>query len=131
MAHGILSVKLCELDDRISRIQGRIHLSEGSDPDVLDDEIRKMETECRETHQALSGKLHHSRSGAVAELSHIYDSVEAAIGELDEDDWKGRTADEKILIAEYSLDFALLAVETALCKALDAIRASRKEERRN
>ena len=129
MAHEILSVKLCELDDRISRLHGRIHLSESSNSAVLNMETKEMEKECRESHQALSERLHHSQSGAVAGLSQAYDTVEEAISEMK---WGGgrESADEKILLAEYALDFALLAAETAVCKALEAIIASRNEERR-
>lgn len=129
MAHGILSVKLCELDDRIGRLQGRIHLSESSDFDVLDDELRKMEKECSESRQALSDKLHHSKSDAVMRLAGSYDTVENAIRQLKRCDDKDRSADEKILLAEYSLDFALLAAETALYKALEAIKAFKDEQR--
>lgn len=129
MAREILSVKLCELDDRISRLQGRIHLSESSDFDALDDELRKMEKECSESRQALSDKLHHSKSDAVMSLAGSYDAVEDAIRQLKRCDGKDRSADEKILLAEYSLDFALLAAETALYKALEAIKAFKDEQR--
>ncbi len=129
MAHEILSVKLCELDDCICRLHGRIHLSESSDYKALDDEIRKMEKECKESRQALSDKLHHSKSDSVVKLSNAYDTVEDVIKDLElykDGQW---SADDRILLAEYSLDFALLAAETALHKSLEAIKAFKDEQR--
>lgn len=130
MANEILSVKLSELDDRISHIHGRIHLGESYDPKTLGMEIKRIEQECKEMHQTISDKLHHSRSSAVMKLAHAYDSVEDSITELKWCGDKDKTADEKILIAEYALDFALLAADSALYKAFEAIKASREDGRR-
>ena len=130
MAHEILSVKLNELDERICRIHSRIHLSESSDLKTLDRELSQMEKECKESCQAHSYKLHHSHSSSLVRLAKAYDVVEDEIKELRLGRRADESADEKILLAEYALDFALLAAERALCEALDAVKASLYEERR-
>ncbi len=127
--HEILSVKLGELDDTLSRLHSRIQLSEKSDQSSLDSEIRKAETECRKSKEALFERLHYSKSKAVEKLSLAYDAVESSLNKLKKEEVE-ETPDEKILIAEYSLDFALLAAQNALLRSLEAINAVNNEERR-
>lgn len=45
MAHEILSVKLCQLDDRIGKLHSRIHMSEIAGHSQLRKEIEVMEQE--------------------------------------------------------------------------------------
>ena len=129
MAHGILAVKLCELDDMICRLHGRIHLSESSNTGELDEEIARAERELYELQSSVSGKLSFSQSEAVSRISRKYRAVETALESIESDD-PPASPDERILNAEYSLDFAMLAAEKAVLESLLAIRSSMDEDRR-
>lgn len=131
MAHEILAVKLCELEDQLSRLSSRIHLSETADHAQLQQEIQALHRECTETELTLHRKLQRSRAKMVSVLADSY-------GEMERSVQKARTAlqeqavhrgdpesleEEKILLAEYALDFALQAANRALLLAMEAIDA--------
>lgn len=131
MPHEILAVKLCELEEQLARLSSRIHLSETSDRPQLQGEIRALRRECAETELALQTKLRRSRAELVSVLADSYGEVQqsvrrarAALGEEE-----ARRADpeaaaeDKILLAEYALDFALQAANHALLLAMEAIDA--------
>ena len=140
MAHEILSVKLCELEEQLSRLSGRIHLSETAGHDQLRRELIALSKECEETEWTLGEKLRLSRAEVVAPLARTYGAIEQLIqktkSEL-EAQVAGReggeaAAEEKILLAEYALDFALEAANRALLLSMEAIDAqltSQEQER--
>lgn len=131
MAHEILAVKLCELEDQFARLSSRIHLSERADPQRLRQEILALHRECDETELTLRAKLCCSRSEIAPILANSYGEVEQSIqragtalqrhtlacGSPD------AAAEEKILLAEYALDFALQGANRALLLAMEAIDA--------
>ena len=131
MAHGILAVKLCELEDQFSRLSSRIHLSEMAGHDELRQEIKALSKECAETELTLRKRLQLSRAEVVAMLADTYGEIERviqkaktefqkqAVSQRDEDS----EADEKILLAEYALDFAVQAANRALLLSMEAIDA--------
>ena len=140
MAHEILSVKLCELEEQLSRLSSRIHLSETAGRGQLRQEIRALSKECAETEWALGEKLRLSRAEVVAPLSKAYGEVEQLIqktkSELEAQaagqEGGEAAAEEKILLAEYALDFAAAAANRALLlsmEAIDAQLASQERER--
>ena len=57
MAHELLSVKLCELDEKLGRLHIRIQFSQTSDRDSLAKETQLVRRECEEEQQSLSRKL--------------------------------------------------------------------------
>ena len=61
MAHEIMSVKLCELDDRVARLHSRLRLTETADAGTLDREIAEQERQCAETALTLAQRLAHSK----------------------------------------------------------------------
>ena len=131
MAYGILSAKLCELEDQIARMQSRIQISESSSIQRIYSEIEALEKECEESRLALEGRLDHSRAEIVKKLADVYKEVEQTIrqaGDAIKRDF-GEAGDEetrvenKLLLAEYQLDFSLLAIDQALLASLDAIGA--------
>ena len=75
-------------------------------------------------------------------LADVYDQVEAAVGQVleteninlkNEQPVLGNVlpgAEEKILTAEYALDFAMQAVGRALLVSLEAIEAQRLEDKK-
>lgn len=131
MAHEILSIKLCELEEQFARLSSRIHLSETADHDQLRQEIRVLSKECTETELTLQKKLQLSRSEIVATLASTYGEIEQIIQRAKsklEEQVMGRNdadaaAEKKILLAEYSLDFAVQAANRALLLSMEAIDA--------
>lgn len=121
MAYGMLSAKLCELDDDICRLHGRIQ--QGAEN--LDSEIRAAELELEESQRSLNEKLAFSRSEAVQDIAKIYRRIENALSS----EQKELSADERLLLAEYSLDFAMLAARKAVLQSFRAIRSSENEDR--
>ena len=121
MAYGMLSAKLCELDDDICRLHGRIQ--QGAEN--LDLEIRAAELELEESQRSLNERLAFSRSEAVQDIAKIYRRIENALSS----EQKELSADERLLLAEYSLDFAMLAARKAVLQSLRAIRSSENEDR--
>ncbi len=121
MAYGMLSAKLCELDDDICRLHGRIQ--QGAEN--LDSEIRAAELELEESQKSLNERLAFSRSEAVQDIAKIYRRIENALSS----EQKELSADERLLLAEYSLDFAMLAARKAVLQSLRAIKSSENEDR--
>lgn len=121
MAYGMLSAKLCELDDDICRLHGRIQ--QGAEN--LDLEIRAAELELEESQRSLNERLAFSRSEAVQDIAKIYRRIENALSS----EQKELSADERLLLAEYSLDFAMLAARKAVLQSLRAIKSSENEDR--
>ena len=129
MAHEILSVKLCELDDSLCRLHSRIHLSEAASHEQLQQEIRQLQRECNEAEAMLRDNLRRSKSGLAAILKRSYGQIEEIIeesgaqmrtlsaGNPDEE----VAAEEQILLAEYALDFAHRAADRALLLSMEAI----------
>ena len=141
MAHEILTVKLCELEDQLVRLSSRIHLSETAGHAQLQQEIRALSKECAETELTLRKKLQLSRAEIIAILASTYGEIERVIqrakSELEEQAAGQKDADfaaeEKILLAEYALDFAVQAANRALLlsmEAIDAQLAGQEKERR-
>lgn len=131
MAHEILSVKLCELEDQLARLNSRIHMSETADRGQLQSEIQALRRECTETELTLRTKLSCSRSGLVSTLAGPYGEIEQSVRRAKEalkeqaaSRGSGQAdAEEKLLLAEYALDFALQASNRALLLAMEAIDA--------
>ena len=136
MAHEILSVKMYELDKKMEQTHSRIQLAENMDMEKLHQQIQDIRQEC------IENRLHHSKTGCVAKLASVFDQVEEAVGkvlEAENLDLRAENsekfneyflpgAEEKILTAEYALDFAMQAVNRALLVSLEAIEEQRKEE---
>ena len=139
MAHEILAVKLCQLDDRMGRLHSRIHMSETAGHAELRREIAAMKQEYAESETVLREKLRHSKSEMVSILDQGYRQMEQIVRNTEKrlrtmaDDSLNTEAiaEEKILLAEYALDFAHQAADKALLLSMDAIDAQLQEERRS
>ena len=141
MAHEILSVKLCQLDDRLGKLHSRIHMSETANHGRLLQEIAALKQECAETDEALRENLSRSKAPLAAVLAQNYGQITRMIQQTGEQiqeralEWPNAesAAEEKILLAEYALDFAQRAAERALLLSLEAIDAQllwQQEERK-
>ena len=140
MAQESLSIKLRELEAQITRLLIRIQLSENDDNAHLQQAIEGLKRECGENELALKNRLQLSRSGIVSTISHTYGQIETIIHQCkdtlqayaslraDPD----QEAEEKILLAEYALDFSIQAANRALLLAMEAMAAqpTQPEERR-
>ena len=135
MAHEILSVKLNELDKKIARFHSRIHVSETEDEAFLSQSIQSLRQDCEEEHAVLKNRLLYSKNEAVGTLSQAYQAIEQTIShsqaslEQQAPQDSVKAAEEKILVAEYALDFAIQAADHALLYALEAIQSEKDMER--
>ena len=134
MSHEIMSVKLCELDERIARLHSRVRLTEATDTNALRQEVKALECQCAETALTLGQELSHTRSPVARELWETYqaaegrmDGMRSSLGALVSR--SEAPAEEETLLAEYALDFALLAADRALLLSMKAICAQRDAER--
>ena len=131
MSHGILSVKLCQLDDRVGRLHSRIQMSETASHSQLQQQIDMLERECAAAESALRLNMRHSKSNLVSVLARGYDQMEQIIQKSKaqlqalaaESPDAESVVEEKILLAEYALDFAHQAADRALLLSMDAINA--------
>ena len=129
MADGILAVKLNELDQQIGRIYARIEAVGTADHERIREELKALNAELEESERILRKKMKYSKAGVVARFSEAYDELSSKIKQAETDlgitadggREGGLSADEKILYAEYSLDFAMQAVDHALLISLEAI----------
>ena len=137
MAHEILSVKMYELDKKLEQTHSRIQLAETMDTARLQQQIQQLRQECEESRIILENRLHHSKTECVVKLARVFDQVEEAVGKVlkaENIDLEQQTsymlpgAEEKILTAEYALDFAMQAANRALLVSLEAIEAQRSQE---
>ncbi len=131
MAHELLSVKLCELDEKLGRLHSRIQFSQTSDRDSLARETQLVRRECEEEQQSLSRRLKFSRSEMAGRISRLYEKVEETVRSARNEMESGRdkiSPEEWLLLAEYSLDFASQAADRALLISLEAMEKQTEEE---
>ena len=124
MAYELLSVKLCELDEKFERLHGRIQRSQTFDRSVLKQETQLVRRECEEEEQILSRRLRFSRSEMAGRISKIYEKVEETVRKARDEMESGQgrlSSEDWLLLAEYSLDFAKQAADRALLISLEAI----------
>ena len=136
MEQGILSVKLYELDDKIGRMHSRIQAVERAENNQLKQEMEALERECAATDRSLRKKLRFSKASSLSTLLKAYGTIEQAIQEIrqkqksreESDKNEFSWSEEKILLAEYALDFAIQAANRALLLSMKAIYAQRKQQ---
>lgn len=148
MTNEILAVKLCELDRRVGRLHSRILDLEHAPQEVLQQEIKALRREYQENEQMLRNNLRFSRAPSVAVLYQAYTEVEEVLERLrkqmeQESEENKETqssgtkktpplseidpAEEKLLLAEYALDFAMQAADRALLISMEAAGAEQME----
>ena len=132
MAQGILNAKLDELDRQLRKIQRKIQKSGSANPARLRADLEQVRKEYAENEKALRNRLRFSRSGVVTGLSVSYNQVEQIIREtknkMEMPGGQEAEKEEKILLAEYALDFAMQAAERALLLSLEAKEAQTKQQ---
>ena len=133
MAQEILTAKLNELDRQLRKLHRQIQKSSPANPRRLRKELEQVRKECAENEKTLRGRLRFSRAGVVTGLAVSYNQVEQIIQEtIDTIEAPGvsqETAkEEKILLAEYALDFAMQAAGRALLLSLEAMEAQVEQQ---
>lgn len=139
MAHEILSVKLYELEKKIEQLCGRIQISESASHDRIKAETETLRRECAENALILRNRLMFSKASAVAKLSEAYVRVEQIIKKTKEEIGNSMTeecsgsipVEEKILLAENALDFAMQVSNHALLIAMEAIDAQMTQQEKD
>ncbi len=139
MTHEILTLKLQELDDQFSRLSRRIHSSQAADQIQIQQELSALSEEYTARLSALQQSLLQSRAEVAAVLASTYAEVEQAIQQADRTlERRARSltdrevqAEEKVLLAEYALDFALLAANRSLLLSLQALDAQFTQDERS
>lgn len=130
---GIFSAKLLELEKQYKKFQARLATCQQMDHDTVREEIRDMEREWQESEYMLRQSIIGCRSRAVGELADIQlDYLKRADDILENEmtdymseieDRTERKAEAMTLYAEFSVDFAVQAMNHALRSALKAIDA--------
>ena len=132
MREGELSVKLSELDKKFGQLYGRIAVCGRGDCGRLGDEIAALRRECEENGRCLREELSHSRASVVPRLKEAYAQLEKSVGQFKAEDgckWReGLTPEDKLLAAEYALDFAIYATDHALLISMEAIEAQLSQQ---
>lgn len=128
---GIFAVKICELEKQYGKMQNRIRLCQNGDKNKIEKEIQKVKEEKEENSDLLKQRIRNSRLPAVADLDEAQlkyeESIQKIFGERmqesmpGDNDFHEKRAESKILYAEYSIDFAIQAMNDALYAALDAV----------
>ena len=135
MTNDIFSVKLYEMDKAIGQIHSRVEQGEKDSPEQLAEDIRVLRNECRENRENLHNKMKYSKAKLVGRISEAYERVDQVIQEVQqqlgisfaEEQISELSAENKILMAEYLLDFAMLAADHALLTSLEAIKAQKEK----
>ena len=128
MTHEILSVKLYELDKKLSQVHSRIQLSESASHGQIRAEIEALQRECKENELTLRNRLQFSKASAVTKLAGAYSEVEQLIQKAKAGWIHDFSAEEKILLAEYALDFAMQAANHALLLSMEALDAEMTQQ---
>lgn len=136
MAHGILTIKLHELDEKIGALYSRIELSEKAGKEELSAEIEKLKKECDEDELILRNRIRLSKSPVMARFDEKYGSIDDAAAIMKQEmeqyfsEYEDPTdaAEGKLLLAEFYLDFAMHISQRALLVSLEAICAQKTNE---
>ena len=149
MTHDILSVKLYELDKAIGQMHSRIEQGEMDCPEQVEKDIQELRRECRENREMLHNKMKYSKAKLVGRIAEAYDNRREIMLQQDkvdqviqiaqeqlgisftEETTKELSAENKILLAEYFLDFAMQASNYALLMSLEAIHAQNDQPTQN
>lgn len=124
MAHEVLAAKLQELDESLKLLRSRIHICESESSEQLQQEIYALQSECLQASAALQDSLKHSKAASVAVLASAYQQIEHIVLSTMQT-LQTQEPEDKILLAEYALDFSTQASNHALLCALEAIAAQK------
>lgn len=136
MTHQILSAKLDELESQHSLMYQQLRTAESSPPSELFTQMEQLQSACKQYEQGLQETLAGSHARFLKPLSEAYQTIKDTIFHARQNFFQfgsgpnaeEAAAEEKLLLAEYMLDFAMLASHRALLASLDAIAAQLSQE---
>lgn len=126
MSHGMLAVKLSEMEQQICQLHKRICALDMDKPEMIRTQMEQLQKEWRENERVLENKLQFSRAELVERVSEAYDQIEKIIRQVQEK--TEMSSEEKLLLAEYSMDFVMQAANHALLICMDAINEEMKQQ---
>ena len=130
MAQSVLSVKLRELDQAVTSIHRRIHLAEAGSADTARREYRQLLRAYAAKKRKTAQLLRRSQADSTRYLLEAYRGMEEIMATLRRNlSQTGSDAEEKLLWAEYALDFAAQAANRAVLLSLEAVNAQRSLEK--
>lgn len=130
MAQSVLSVKLRELDQAVTSIHRRIHLAEAGSADTARREYRQLLRAYTAKKRKTAQLLRRSQADSTRYLLEAYRGMEEIMATLRRNlSQTGSDAEEKLLWAEYALDFAAQAANRAVLLSLEAVNAQRSLEK--
>ena len=111
----------------------------GCSMEQVEKDIQELRRECRENREMLHNKMKYSKAKLVGRIAEAYDKVDQVIQiaqeqlgiSFTEETTKELSAENKILLAEYFLDFAMQASNYALLMSLEAIHAQNDQPTQN
>lgn len=137
MAQETLTPKLSELSSRMFRLTGRIQRSQDECLSQLEGEIQSLARESAQNREELEQQLFRSKAVIAPILQGIYQNIQSIIQEgshlLDHNfqiSGGEGAVEEKILLAEFALDFAFQAADHALMASLQAMAAQLTQEQK-
>ncbi len=136
MAHEILSVKLCEMDNELSDFHSKIRISDQLSAEELNKEIMKLKVQLEESVNLAKHSLEQSRAKISSALLEEFDALGCGLKDAfekitEEAETAGDpefATEKKILTAEYNIDFAIIVARLALLKSLEAMLAEKQIE---
>ena len=135
----IFSAKLSELEEEYVRLQNRIRLFQEKDERQILEELRRLQKEGRQRQRLLNDRIRSSRSPSAASLARAQLDYEKQAEKILTDKlpnemrgtnqtWAQDQAEAMSLYAEYAIDFAVQAVDRALCTSLSALVLQKQAE---
>ena len=130
MARSVLSVRLREMDREVSGIHRGIHLAEAGPSAAERREYRQLLRAYTVKKHQTAKLLRCSQAGSARYLLDACRGMEEVMATLRRNlTQAGSDADEKLLWAEYALDFAAQAANRAVLLSLEAVNAQRSLEK--
>ena len=135
----IFSAKLSELEEEYVRLQNRIRLFQEKDERQILEELGRLQKEGRQRQRLLNDRIRSSRSPSAASLARAQLDYEKQAEKILTDKlpnemrgtnqtWAQDQAEAMSLYAEYATDFAVQAVDRALCTSLSALVLQKQAE---
>lgn len=138
MQQSFFSVKLYELEKQHEEMLNQIRLCQSENIDKIDEEVKKIKRECTQQNSLLQEYAKNTHSKIVSELADAQISYNQNIKEISKKIrpeiihhkgcLKEEIAEEKMLYAEFSIDFAVQAIRNAYMFALSAIKEQKEYE---
>lgn len=136
MAHEILSVKLCQADAQLAKLHSYIQSCECLSLERLSEEIIKLHKEVMNQENLVVSSLMQCKACIPEEFRREFESLRSKQAKILEELHQNIESKEeetrienKILVAEYGIDFAMLAANYALLLAMEAIEEQSKSDK--